>query len=152
MMDEHFWLFCGLWVGFGNGLIIWARRHRLSAENKLTEGDVKRAAMGVALWVLLPCAVLWLLQLSAGPSVGPNFSNWPSPQKDVALALQASAWVALLVWVFLRGGDQAISLYLPVVGSWPAFMSTPTAVRIGTALMVLCGAVAIFAAHGQRAA
>jgi hypothetical protein len=147
MIDQHFWLLCGVWVGVGNGLLIWTRRGKLANEGVLTEDDVKRAAVTFSVSMLIPCALMWALQQSLGPDSNPLFINWPTPQKEIAFTLQVSAWVALLFWVFVRDGDKTLSTYMPELGNWPAFMSTPTAVKIGTLLTVLVGVVAIFAPH-----
>jgi hypothetical protein len=76
------------------------------------------------------------------------FLKWPTPQKEVAVGLQVCVWFALLFWVFVRDGDEMLSTYMPAMGNWPAFMCTPTAVKIGALLVVLGGVLASCAPHG----
>lgn len=143
-MTDHFWLFCGVWVGLGNALLLWYRRGKYIKSGLLSEAEIRGLALGAALWILIPSVVLWVLQLSIGSSAGPHFTRWPGPQRSIAIALQVFIWIALAYWVFARGGAEKLSAILEVGGRVPLFMRSSAAVKVGTLLAIVGGLVAVF--------
>ncbi len=101
----------------------------------------------MALWILVPSLLLWALQLSTGIEPGPMFPLWPSPQKYVAIAIQAVLWLALVYWVFARNGANTLSTFYGAGSKTPSFMHSPAAFKLGTVAVVLAGVAALFNTH-----
>ena len=146
-MSQHFWLLCGLWCGLGNGALIWFRRRKYVEAGRLSEEEVLAFAKGTVLWLLVPCLVLWALQLSTGGDQSPEYWRWPLPQRYIAFALQAVVWLALVYWVFIRDGANTLSAYFGVGSKSPAFLHSPSAMKIGTIAVLASGIFALLSAH-----
>jgi hypothetical protein len=146
-MSQHFWLLCGVWCGLGNGALIWFRRKRYVEAGLLSEEEVLSFARGTVLWLLVPCLLLWALQLSAGGDPSPEYWRWPLPQRCIAFALQAFVWLALAYWVFIRDGANTLSAYFGTGSKAPAFLHSPLAVKVGTIAVLVSGIVALLSAH-----
>lgn len=61
--------------------------------------------------------MLWLLQRSVGSDASPHFDTWPEIQQTIANVLITGLQVALVAWVWFRGGDQILAKHLRVVTS-----------------------------------
>jgi hypothetical protein len=146
-MLHHFWLICGLWCGAGNGLLIWARRRKYVELGLLTEEEVTGFAKGTILWILVPCSVLWALQLSIANDVGPMYPKWPDPQRMLAVGLQVLVWLALAFWVFVGRGAHTLSAFFSVGSRAPAFLYSPGAMRVGTIVTIIVSGVASLRAY-----
>ena len=146
-ISQHFWLICGLWCGIGNGLYVWFRLRKKVAPGIFSEEDVVRFSKGLAFWILVPSLILWGLQLSIGTKSTPEFFRWPSPQKQIALALQVFVWSALIFWVFLRDGATTLSVYYGAVSRSPSFLHSPIAIKCGAVAAVLAGLFALLSVH-----
>jgi succinate dehydrogenase hydrophobic anchor subunit len=142
-LGQYFWLICGLWGGLGNGIFIW-----LSLRNKVTAGaftkdELHRFVFQLALWILVPCLILWVTHISIDTNVPPEYWLWPYPQKLVAIALQVFIWLALLYWVFLNNGANILSKYYASSQNSKKIMLGPTAFKLLAAVMVLSSVFAL---------
>ncbi len=112
MIQQHFWLFLGLWCGVVNSLFVWFRLQKRASVGGYTSAQANAFALILGAVVLLPMLVFWGLQQSAVSAPNPNFLTWPNPQKPLALGLQVALWAAMLYWVFVKNGAQVLSSYL----------------------------------------
>lgn len=141
-MTKVFWLLCGLWCGLGNGAFIWLRRSKYMKLG-LSEGEVASFAKGTVLWILIPSLFLWGLQLSAGADLPPHYWRWPAPQKQAAIGLQILMLLALAYWVFIRDGAETLSACARVGSRRESILHSPTAMKLGTAIALIAGTVAL---------
>ena len=139
----HFWLLCGAWVGGGGALFF---RHRLRAAVAAGELESTSTAGFAKVWlaaIMIPCVILWLIQLSAG-SASPHYLAWPVPQKWLALGVNIVCWLLLLWWVWFAGGAQRLSKIFTV--TWPrrpTFLNSAIGIKVVTLLVVLSGVFAV---------
>ena len=110
-MEQYFWLICGLWCGVGGGFFMWLRLRKHVRLGIFSEEDAKHFSKRMVLWILIPSLILWVLQLSIDSKATPQFLNWPSPQKQIAVGLQIFIHLALIYWVFLKNGANTLSMY-----------------------------------------
>jgi hypothetical protein len=144
-MDDYFWLLCAAWCGLlGAGYMRYRLRERVAA-GEFDAKEVTSFTRAYALWISVPCVLLWALQRSVGDGAPPMFLIWPQPQRSLALALQFFLWGALLWWIFLRDGASTFSRYLRAAQRSLGFFNGPTAVRVGAVAAVLGGLLAVFA-------
>jgi hypothetical protein len=146
-MFQHFWLICGLWCGLGNASLIFVRRRKYVELGLMTEEEVVAFAKGMALWIVVPCLVFWVLQLSIGADIGPMYLKWPDPQRMVAVGFQVLLWLVLVFWVFIRDGAKMLSAFFSVGGRGPSFLSSPVAIKVGTAFAITASIAALLGAH-----
>lgn len=148
-MFNHFWLICGLWCGLGNGAMIWFRRNKYVELGILSEEEIVGLAKRVAIWILVPCLILWAVQLSAGRNLTPEYWSWPAPQRYFAYGVQAIVWFALVFWVFVRDGADTLSAFYGVGSKGQKFLYSPAAIKFATILAIVGGSVAQFCAHAE---
>ena len=142
-MQQHFWLLCGLWCGLlGAGYARYQLRKGIEA-GEFTKEEVRSFTFKTALWVLVPCLVLWFLQLSISSDSTPQYFLWPRPQRYLALALQVFVWAALLYWVFLRDGASTLSRYARAARRSESLFNSPLAIKLGAIAVVLAGTAAL---------
>jgi len=95
-MDDYFWLFCGTWCGlFGAGYMRYRLRERVETGD-FSAREATSFSRAYALWILLPCAFLWVLQESQRDGASFMFLHWAQPQRSLALSVQFFVWTALL--------------------------------------------------------
>lgn len=75
----------------------------------LSQHEVKAYTKGLALWIFIPCLILWLLQMSISGQASPEYFIWPSPQKYIAILLQIFVWSALIYWVLFKAGAETLA-------------------------------------------
>lgn len=143
-MFQAFWLVCDLWCGVGGGLYAWFTLRKQVVAGEFSHQEVLGFAKGMALWILIPCVVLWGLQISIVGESSPFYVKWPAPQRYVALALQFFVWGALVYWVFFRGGAATLSRFRTATSRAPGFMNSPTAMKLGAIAVVAAGLFALF--------
>lgn len=146
-MIQHFWLICGLWCGLGNGGLIWFRRNKLVESGRLSEEEVLRLAKGAVLWILVPSLILWVIQISGGTTLIPNYLTWPSPQRYFAIGLQVFVWLALAYWIYLKNGATTLSVIFIALSKSPSFLHAPSTIKLGTAAVLVVGVMVFFTAH-----
>lgn len=135
-MDSYFWLICGVWCGvFGAAFMRFGLRKAI-AEGRISAREAAGFTWGTATWILLPCISLWLLQRSAGSRASIAYTDWPNPQRLIALALQAFIYGTLLYWVFVKNGAEVLSRYARE-SQWPGMAPGPMGFKI---LVVVVGA------------
>src|SRR5512134_1931059 len=149
-LDTHFWLLCGLWVGGVGSLIYYAQMSRHVKAGRLDATDRSRFVRGWLGVIGSTSLIFWLLQLSAGTASSPHFISWPSPQRWLALLVQAALWVWLLWWVFLRGGAEFLAR-ITSVGTFPfrGLVARPAAFRILAILIVASGVLGLTLMYRQ---
>jgi hypothetical protein len=98
--------------------------------------------------MLIPCAILWLLQQFAGAEATPFYTRWPTPERHIALGLQFFVWGALLYWVLWRGGADTLSDYVSLAQGERSSFYGPAAFQAGAIAAVLVGILGLFAAPG----
>ncbi len=106
---NHFWLLCGLWTGGIGALSFYSRLKKHVISGIISKSDLIRFVRGWLIFIASPCIILWLIQLSIGADVHPQYLLWPEPQKWFALSINIACWVVLLWWVWIAGGAQYIS-------------------------------------------
>ena len=147
-MDSLAWLFAGL-VGLANALYFRMRLQAAIDARTIVRAEALGFVRGFALWFSVPCAALWVLQLTvAGPAVS-NFLTWPWPQKGVALVIVFYVFAALVRWTFLADGADVLSRIL--VASRRPFFTSPQSLKLLIALTVLVN-LAGFVAYEWQAA
>ena len=103
----------------------------------LSEHEVKAHTKGQALWIFIPCLILWLLQMSIAGEVSPGYFVWPAPQKYMAILLQFFVWAALIYWVFFNEGAETLAKFSNITGR-------PIVFKALAILVVLSGIFALF--------
>lgn len=109
LLFTNFNLICAVWIG---GLCSWGLHIKLArhvAAGRLDETEERRFVKGFAIGVSSLFIAFWLLQLSAGPALSPQFMAWPAPQKWIGTSIYVLYWVAFLWWIWLAGGAQFLS-------------------------------------------
>ena len=139
MINEYFWLICGLWVGLGGVLFGKVKAKEQVAAGLITKDEVNRFLKGYAVSIILPSLLFWVIQTSIGTNVGVDFKLWPNPQKTIALAILLSLWATLFTWVFFYGGAKTLEKFLPILGRFPAFMVKEKSIKIGVTLIIAGG-------------
>ncbi|MFB9243632.1 hypothetical protein IV454_28525 [Massilia antarctica] len=139
-LSQAFWLLCGMWSGIGGALFTWFSLRKKVASGEFSHQEVVRFAKGMALWIFVPCLILWGLQTSIGGQSPPYYTKWPAPQKYIALALQVILLGALAYWVFFRDGAATLSRFCRATSKAPAFMNSPVAMKLGV-IAAVAGAV-----------
>ena len=123
-------------------------RLRLSkaiASGEISAQEVASFTRGFALWILVPCIALWLLQQSVGSAAPIEYTKWPNPQKMMAFVLQASCWAVFLYWVFVKNGAETLSRFARATPGFHAFWS-PLTFRVFAVAMLLFGLVSLLTA------
>ena len=136
----HFWLICGAWVG-GVGALYLRSRLRSNAESGGIEyAEIGRFCAGWFVAIMMPCAILWGAQLSAG-STFPEYLRWPSPQKWIALGVNVICWMLLLWWVWLSNGANVLSKMFTAARPryYPAFLYSTVAIKAFSVILVVAG-------------
>ena len=142
-MFQAFWLVCGLWCGIGGGLYTWFSMRKHVARGKFSQQEVLGFAKGMALWIFVPCLMLWGMQVSIPGDSSPLYFKWPAPQRYMALALQVLVWGALVYWVFFRSGATILSKFRSATSKAPAFMNSPAAMKFGVVAAVAVSLLAL---------
>jgi hypothetical protein len=148
-MEQYFWLICGLWCGIGGGFFMWLRLRKYLMLGIFSEEDAKYFSKRMALWILIPSLILWVLQLSIGSKATPQFLNWPSPQKQIAVGLQIFIHLALIYWVFLKNGANTLSMYFGSGGKTLRFVYSPIAMKLITIAIVMSGFTALLSRNNK---
>lgn len=146
IISTHFWLICGLWAGIGGGGYF---RYQLKSNldnHDLTVEEIDKFTRQYALWIFIPCLLLWLVQLSPGFESEAFFNLWPHPQKFIASTIQIIIWFVLLYWVFLKNGADLYSKYLLSIKSNLNIFASPSKIKPGSVLVVVSGIYALFIA------
>lgn len=145
LVDQHFWLFCGVFCGVFGALHIRRRLRRKADGVQFETDEVDRFAFGYGAWILLPCLGLWLLQLTT-PTRGPvEYWRWPDTQRDLAFGIQLFVWIALLWWVWFRQGADTLSLYFGDGLGAPKVIWNPISIRLFSVVAVVGGALVLIA-------
>jgi hypothetical protein len=137
---HHFWLICGLWVGVFGGLYTWFNLTRARNSEHFSKERAARYARNYGLALLIPSLILWQLQLSLAERSTPFFTNWASPQKEAAITLLVTCWIALFTWVNFRGGAQALSdMFRAFTPKQPELFTSESAMRLISVLVLMGG-------------
>lgn len=148
-MDTYFWLLCGAWCGLLGGAYTYSRLRPPVVAGKLAREEVVVFTRGMALWIAVPCALLWLLQMSIPGQVPPDYMQWPALQKSTAIGLQAFVWSAFLYWVFLKGGADQLSRIVKALRSSDSRLYGPTLFKAGAIVIIALGAAALLTQGGR---
>jgi len=148
LLHQHFWLLVGLWCGVGTAVYYRMRLRKRIDAGEFTKREVETFTRNYALWFLLPCVALWLLQQSLEPQAPPYFLDWRNPQKLMAIGLLMFIWSALLYWTFAMNGATVLSRYSRAVGRSASMFNSPLVFKLTVAAVVLAGLLALFS---QRA-
>ncbi len=144
MLFDHFWLICGIWVGFGSYIMGKVRSKEFIQNGELLEAEANKYLVRFSLWIFVPSVFFWLLQFSAGSGVGVDFLSWPDPQKSVALAILICLWTYLIVWTLFLGGAVPLGKCMRLISNFPKSMLTPIAVKIIVSIVVFSGIASLF--------
>ncbi len=148
-MEQYFWLICGLWCGVGGGFFMWLRLRKHVRLGIFSEEDAKHFSKRMVLWILIPSLILWVLQLSIDSKATPQFLNWPSPQKQIAVGLQIFIHLALIYWVFLKNGANTLSMYFGSAHKTLRFVYSPIAMKLITIAIVMSGFTALLSTNNK---
>src|SRR5688572_2860860 len=142
LLQTHFWLMTGLWVGGIGGLFCSRTLKRHVKNGLLTDEERLRFVQGWIKVILGSSLVFWFLQLTAGPAPNPDYLTWPLPQKWLAVAFNVSLWLWLLWWMFAKGGDEYLSRMSSLGNSFlsRSFLGRPLTFRV-LAVVVFIGGV-----------
>jgi len=143
-MFEHFWLFCGLWIGGLSFVFGKFRAKPLIASGEYTRLEVNRYLKAFALAIIIPCMVFWVLQQSIQQSVEVGFHTWPEPQYSIAILLLIGLWSLLLIWTLFLDGAYWLCRCLRLIGGFPEFMLTPTWMKVLIIIVILNSVFAMF--------
>ena len=143
-LTVHFWILCGLFVGFGGALLLRFKMRDQIALGELDERSANRFVRGWCLAILLPCLLLWLIGLSNPSGSSADYLTWSAPQKWVAIGLNVACWLAILAWVFLGSGATILSRHLAPTLSF-GLSPSPLVVRVLSVILVASGAVTLIA-------
>ncbi len=103
-----------------------------------------------AFWLLIPCAILWVLQLSSGANSNASFMTWPLLQMILGLSVQLFVWGALTYYVFIKDGASTLSKYLRISeGILKPFYSA-LAIKAATILVLLAGIASLLKSFLER--
>lgn len=105
LLDTHFWLICGLWVGFGNAIVFRRRHQKWIARGEITRAEANRFFNGILCIVLLPCLNLWILQHLSGNHNTPEFLAWGPPHNFLGSCTVNVAILLELFWVQTKRGS-----------------------------------------------
>ena len=141
---KHFWLFCGLFVGFGNAIYYRLKLRSNIRNGEFSQEEVNRFTRNFALWVLIPSLLFWGLQLSAGSEFAPIKDEWPKPQKYFVDGLQVFLWCVLIYYIFFKNGAEQFSRYLMATHKLFTSFYKPVALKIVTVFVVVSGAYTYF--------
>lgn len=152
-LATNFWLLCGVLTGGVGAFYLRWRLLRVAVAGEIENAEVARFSKAWFIAIMIPCAILWTLQLSAGPAASPRYIVWPSPQKWIALGVNMTCWILLLWWVWLSGGAQVLSKVLTLSRPryHPALLYSPFAIKAFTLFGVAMGVVAIAGEMGVHA-
>lgn len=143
-MDQYFWLICGIWCGvLGAGYMRWKLQKNVLVGEFSTD-EVASFTRAYALWITIPCVLLWALQQWAGANSPPMYLAWGQPQKAIALALQIFVWAALLWWVFAKNGAHTFSRYLRALRRSDNVFNGPGAIRVAAIAVAVAGVAVVF--------
>lgn len=136
----HFWLICGLWAGGFGALSFRYKILKGDKFNEISREEVNTFSKGWAYAIILPCTILWLIQMSFGPNSQPFFTDWPSPQKWMALGVIILCWITLLYWVWLGSGANVLSRMTILANPrYPKYLLSPTTFKILSILVIASG-------------
>lgn len=144
MLIQHFWLFCGLWVGLGGALYGKIRARALVGQGVFTASQVSSLLRGWFLAVLIPSLCFWLLHLSAGEGYSPDFKTWPSPQGEIAVILLFSCWGMLFGWVFFSSGAVHLANVFRLVSNFPDSWLNALTMKCFALLTVVTGVASFY--------
>ncbi len=144
-MRQHFWLICGLWCGLLGAFQGRRALRRAVDSGQVSVHEVRTFTRRAALWVLIPCAILWILQQLVGAGATPSYIRWPNPERYVALSVQFFVWGTLLYWVLWRGGADTLSQYVSLARGSSSALSGPTVIQVAAIALVLVGSIGLFA-------
>jgi hypothetical protein len=147
MVSDHFWLFCGLWVGGLSFVIGKFKAKSLIESGEITYIEANTYLRNFSIFIITPSLAFWLLQQSIASSVSADFLSWPNPQKAIALTILVGLWIYLLIWTLFLGGEKPLSQTLRLVSSFPSFMLKPTPIKIFVIFSVLVGFLSLFMGH-----
>ena len=129
VISQHFWLFCGLWVGFGGFLFGKFRSRKFIAQGIMTPQESNSLLVGYLASILVPCLLFWILSLSMGSPNSPDFLSWTNPQQTLAVMLLFSCWGLLLYWVFLRAGSTRLVKLFMLISNLPQSWLRPPLIK-----------------------
>jgi len=144
---EHFWLFCGIWLGLGSYVSGKFRARKLIGEGEISEYEAQAYLLRFSLWIFIPSVIFWLLQLSISTQVSVAFLSWPNPQKTIALSILIGLWGYLLVWSLFLGGAEPLAKCLRLTGNFPTFMLTPVTIKLIVILVVVSGVLSLLSQY-----
>ena len=145
LLGTHFWLLCGVWVGGLGSISVYFRLRKAVHIPEAERVTIARFSIGWFAAIMIPCVLLWLIQLSSGPAPNPDFFTWPMPQRWLALAINFACWTVLLWWVWLSNGAERLSeLFLAFARpNQPRLIYSPGAIKLFSVLIILSGIYAI---------
>ncbi len=138
-IQNHFWLICGVLCGLGGSAIARFQLKKRVEAGELVQAEVSSFVRGMAVWIFVPCLILWLLQLSVRGVTQPDYLMWPSAQKYIAVVLQAFIWLVLAWWVLLSSGAATLSRFSSGFFYGPEIFRTPTAFKVYAVGVILSG-------------
>ena len=108
VVQTHFWLFCGLWVGGGGSIAIYysLERHVISKEISNIERSVY--IYGWLAAVLTPCLLLWLIGLTVPNGNSVAIDSFPGPQRFLSELVEIGSKMAVAGWVWFKGGARIL--------------------------------------------
>jgi hypothetical protein len=109
IMDKYFWIFCGLFVGVGHALSCRMGHKKWITKGVISRSDSNRFCLTAALWILLPCAVLWMLQEHL--QEGSDWVSWPSVYRYAAACTVTIPLLILGILLWLRNGAKKFTKY-----------------------------------------
>jgi hypothetical protein len=144
LIESHFWLLCGLWVGGFGSLMFYTHLSRHVKAGRLGADERSRFVRGWLCVIAGTSLVFWLLQFSMGPGSLPYFVSWPSPQRWLAVLFLVMLWLGLLWWIFLKGGAEYLARIASLGHSPFRFLfARPVTFRVLAILSVASGVFAL---------
>jgi hypothetical protein len=143
VLFEHFWILCGLWVGAGSVLYGKFRSGKLIENGMFSVHEVNRHLVTFLACIFVPCFLFWLIQQSGAGISNPAFTEWPSPQRQIAISLLIFCWFSLAVWVFFLNGAVSMAKTLVLISTVPESFLNPSVVKVFVALTLVVGVTSL---------
>lgn len=143
MLYEHFWLFCGLWVGIGSVLYGKFKSLALIKNGHFTKQQVNRHLAVFLSCILIPCLLFWLIQQSDSSISSPIFSEWPKPQRFLATSVLLACWALLGIWIFILNGAKYLVDTLILIGNLPEHFQNTRTIKILVVMIITAGVTSL---------